>query len=83
MEKKYLIRLSIDYVLPHISESDDSSIFSGIQSGHFKPLSKIFSDRHGARKKFKNIASNVTVETKKIKLYVQIECYLGYIMIKI
>ena len=34
-------------------------------------------------KKSKNIACDVTVQNKKIKLYVQIACQLGYIMMLI
>ena len=43
-------------------------------------------ERHRAclmEKKSKNIACDVTVGTKKIKLYVQIQCQLSYIMMLI
>ena len=45
----------------------------------------IFWDRHRARflEKSKILACEVTVGTKNMKLYVQIECQLGYLMMLI
>ena len=43
-------------------------------------------ERHRAclmEKKSKNIACDVTVGTKKIKLYVQIQCQMGYLTVQI